>query len=128
MRDLALAPLEHFRRHDPRVYQLYGHAGGSDVGAFWLPAGTKFHGYKSKAAMSIVATRGMGWDHVSVSCKVRCPNWDEMALVHRLFFEADEIAIQYCMPKDRHINNQPHTLHLWRPLDAEIPTPPEEFV
>jgi hypothetical protein len=41
---------------------------------------------------------GMGWDHVSVSTQVRCPTWEEMEFVKRLFFEDGETAMQLHVP------------------------------
>jgi hypothetical protein len=55
-----------------------------------------------------------GWEHVSVSTKKRCPNWDEMCFVKDLFWEEEELVIQYHVPKSDHINNHPYVLHMWR--------------
>jgi hypothetical protein len=35
----------------------------------------------------VIASDGMGWDHVSVSLKDRCPTWEEMCLVKDLAAE-----------------------------------------
>lgn len=56
-----------------------------------------------------------GWDHVSVSTASRCPVWDEMEHIKRLFFKDDETAMQLHVPPTRHVNCHPHCLHLWRP-------------
>lgn len=63
------------------------------------------------------------WDHVSVSCKNRCPNWQEMEFIKHLFFKEDEWAMQLHAPPTKHINCHPFVLHIWRPLNAEIPLP-----
>lgn len=55
-----------------------------------------------------------GWEHVSVSTARRCPNWIEMCFVKELFWEDEEMAIQYHVPVSEHINNHPYVLHLWR--------------
>lgn len=41
--------------------------------------------------LRIIASNGMGWDHVSVSRANRCPNWPEMEQVKRLFFRDDAV-------------------------------------
>ena len=74
--------------------------------------------------MMVVASNGGGWDHISVSAQGRCPTWDEMERVKRLFFRDNEVAFQLHVPPRNHINNHPYTLHLWRPHDATIPLPP----
>lgn len=67
---------------------------------------------------------GSRWDHVSVSLKERTPTWEEMAWVKSLFFEDEECAIEYHPPKSKYVNVTATVLHIWRPLDAEIPMPP----
>jgi len=64
------------------------------------------------------------WEHVSVSSKKRVPNWYEMALVKHLFWLEDETVMQLHVPLSMHVNLHPHTLHLWRPINEEIPLPP----
>lgn len=68
------------------------------------------------------------WDHVSVSRRNRTPNWQEMEHVKRLFFAADEIAVQFHVAEADHISIHPHTLHLWRWTHMPIPLPPKELV
>lgn len=71
---------------------------------------------------------GILWEHVSVSVASRCPNWPEMCRVKSLFWDAEETVMQLHVPESRWINNHPHCLHLWRPLEAAIPLPPDETV
>ena len=79
--------------------------------------------------LNVIASDGMGWDHVSVSREARVPNWEEMEHVKRLFFADGETAMQLHVPPADHINNHPRTLHLWRPNDGrEIPRPPAMMV
>lgn len=80
------------------------------------------------AALRVIASTGEGWDHVSVSTATRCPTWDEMERVKRLFFRDDETAMQLHVPPSDHKNCHPYCLHLWRPRDAEIPRPPSIMV
>lgn len=68
------------------------------------------------------------WDHVSVSLHHRCPTWDEMTFIKKMFFEKTETVFQFHPPDADHINRHPFTLHLWRPLLLSIPLPPKEMV
>jgi hypothetical protein len=67
----------------------------------------------------------MRWEHVSVSLPNRCPNWPEMCFVKDLFWDAEETVMQLHPPKSQWISNHPYCLHLWLPLDVEIPLPPD---
>jgi hypothetical protein len=82
--------------------------------------------------LQVIASDGKGWDHVSVvaiSQYQRCPSWEEMCLVKRMFFRDDELVLQFHPPKHRYVNCHPHCLHLWRPQkQAEIELPPVECV
>jgi len=69
-----------------------------------------------------------GWEHVSVSLKNRLPNWEEMSYVKSLFWDEEEIVIQYHPPKSQYINNHPFCLHLWRNTKNEIELPPSWMV
>lgn len=93
-------------------------ARGEDGGAFYV----KLKGRQLK----VIASYGMGWDHVSVSLSDRTPRWDEMELIKRLFFEPDEWAMQLHAPPSKHISIHPNTLHIWAPhapLTIPIPHP-----
>src|ERR1700760_1277596 len=78
--------------------------------------------------LAIIASWGLGWDHVSVSRKNRVPNWAEMEHVKRIFFKEDEVAVQYHVPPAEHVNIHPNVLHLWRPHYEAVPMPPSLFV
>jgi len=71
---------------------------------------------------------GEPWEHVSVSARRRCPTWREMEWVREQFFAADELLLQFSVPRAKHINNHEHVLHLWRPTLTEIPLPPPACV
>lgn len=82
--------------------------------------------------LRIVATPGEispeRWDHVSVSVSNRCPNWEEMCFAKSLFWDDEVAVMELHPPKSTWVNNHPHCLHLWRPLDQAIPLPPEVAV
>ena len=86
--------------------------------------------FKEGDALAVIASSGDGWDHVSVSCKARCPTWAEMDTIKRMFFKPDEVAMQLHVAEADHISIHPYTLHLWRPHGTKraIPLPPKEFI
>ena len=66
------------------------------------------------------------WEHVSVSLcgrKNRTPTWGEMQFVKEQFWEDTETVMQLHPPRADYVNTHPGVLHLWRPLDLEIPRP-----
>lgn len=77
--------------------------------------------------LTILASTGDGWEHVSVSTPHRCPNWIEMEWVKKRTM-GDVVAYQLHLPETDHINVHPYCLHIWRPLDAEVPLPPKWMV
>jgi hypothetical protein len=117
-----LYTLNKYRLTDRAVIDFYGSVGDDTVGVFVVPSPI------DRGALTIVASAGEGWDHVSVSRATRCPNWPEMSHVAALFFEPNETAMQLHVPASDHVNNHPYCLHWWRPHDQEIPRPPAIFV
>ena len=83
-------------------------------------------------SFQVIATDGLGWDHVSVTPwnqkRQSCPTWEEMCAIKDMFFEPEETVVQYHPPHSEYVNNHPYCLHLWRPTDQEIPRPPKELV
>lgn len=88
-------------------------------------------------ALKVIATDGTSispvWEHVSVSLDIaritsRTPNWYEMCYVKSLFWDDDDIVIQYHVPSRRAINIHPGCLHLWRCPHQDQLMPPDIFV
>lgn len=104
------------------VVELYGSTSDAKLGVFQVPSAV------DKKPLRIIATSGMGWDHVSISRGDRCPDWTEMEQIKRLFFKDHEVAMQLHVTAKDHVNVHPTCLHLWRPTDKAIPLPPKEFV
>jgi len=73
-------------------------------------------------------TRAMGWEHLSASYQDRIATWEEMSELKDMFWNKDECAFQYHPKEEDYINNNPRTLHIWRPLDFEVITPPTLFI
>jgi hypothetical protein len=78
--------------------------------------------------LRVIAARGKGWDHVSVSLPTRTPTWDEMEYVRKKLFKPDEIVAQFHVPAEVHINVHPYTLHMWREIGRPFRLPPKKFV
>lgn len=91
-------------------------------GLFMVPLPTS-----GKTAVVIISD-GLGWEHLSVSLPNRVPNWEEMCYLKDLFWDEEDIVVQYHPRKSEYINNHNFTLHLWRPLTAEMPAPPSILV
>lgn len=112
-----LHELDQYRLTDERIIASYGSTGDETCGAFQVPSPV------NGEPLQIVASAGLGWDHVSVSKRRRTPTWGEMEHVKRLFFRPDEVAMQLHVPEAEHINLHPNCLHLWRSQTHEIPLP-----
>ena len=67
---------------------------------------------------------GPPWEHVSVSTAVRTPTWAEMCYVKRLFWDDDEVVVQFHPAEKNYVNVHPNCLHMWRLKNAELPMPP----
>jgi hypothetical protein len=77
---------------------------------------------------TIMCSSGMGWEHVSVSRRDRIPTYKEMCWVKSQFWGDDDVVMQLHVAKAEHVNFHERCLHLWRPIDQTIPTPPSIFV
>jgi hypothetical protein len=75
-----------------------------------------------------IASDGMGWEHVSVSRRDRCPTWAEMCAVKAMFWDDEDVVLQYHPRASEYVNVHQFCLHLWRPIGIEVPTPPPIFV
>lgn len=91
-----------------------------------------FAGYYTTAGKSykFIFSFGGGWEHLSISTigEKRIPNWQEMCMFKDLFWLPEECVVQYHPAKSEYINNHPGVLHLWRPINEKLPTPPLTFV
>lgn len=76
----------------------------------------------------VIASDAHGWEHVSVSTKNRCPSWDDMTRIKGIFWDENDTVIQFHPPKSEYVNNHPYCLHLWKPMEHDIPLPPSILV
>ena len=107
-------------RYKDKSSPYYSEDSYGNNGAFYIP----FESFTLK----VIASDGMGWEHVSASLPNRCPNWKEMCFLKDLFWSEEDTVIQYHPKKSEYVNNHPYTLHLWRPTKHKLPTPPAIMV
>ena len=83
-----------------------------------------------KFNINCIASDNYGWEHVSISVsgELRCPTWEEACAIKSLFWDEEDIVIQYHPKKSEYVNNHKYCLHLWRPVGVEIPVPPSLLV
>lgn len=79
---------------------------------------------------SVIWSWGMGWEHVSVSPYKHyyTPTWSDMCRLKDIFFNDDEVAVQYHPRKNEYVNNKSNCLHLFRPTIYTLPEPPSFMV
>ncbi len=82
---------------------------------------------RNRPAM-VVFSNGGGWDHVSVSFSNRCPTWDEMCEIKKLFFYPEEVAWEYHPMESEYVNQHPYCLHIWRYQQPGMVMPPAWMV
>jgi hypothetical protein len=83
---------------------------------------------KGGQSVFVIASADIGWEHVSVSRRDRCPTWDEMCQVKSMFWSDDDCVMQLHPAKSDWVNNHSFCLHLWRPVEKAIPLPPSFMV
>lgn len=75
---------------------------------------------------------GVKWEHVSIHVydgkRTLTPRWDEMCKVKDIFWDDEDVVVQFHPKKSEYINQHKNTLHLWRPIGIDIPYPPKETV
>lgn len=111
---------------------------GDPFGVFYIPSPDKSR--VTKTTLYIIASDGsrggFDWEHVSLRAvknigrgfKNYIPTWGEMCFVKSLFWDDEDVVMQLHPKKSEYINNHSSVLHLWRPKNLEIPTPPSILV
>lgn len=83
---------------------------------------------RNNKRLNFIFSYQLGWEHLSVSMPSKTPTWDQMCMMKDIFWNKDEVCIEYHPREEDYVNNHPHCLHIWRPTDVEIPTPPSILV
>src|SRR6266853_2919788 len=95
----------------------YNTAPGNPFGFFMIP-GRNANG----RGLKVLAVDGEenGWEHVSVSIEdsKKCPSWEEMCIVKRLFWPPEACVVQFHPAEADYINRHPGVLHLWSRVDG----------
>lgn len=107
--------------HVPERYRITTGPMGSDArlgnaGAFRVPVGSQY--------LMVIASGDFNWEHVSVSHRARIPTGEEMCAIKDLFWGPEDVVVQYHPRESEYVRNCRNCLHLWRPLAADLPTPP----
>jgi len=86
----------------------------------------KFRLYICYEWLTVIASDGEGWKHVSVSRFMdarKVPTWEMMCKIKDLFWEPNDWVIQFHPAQSEYVNNHPGCLHLWQPTDKTFPVP-----
>jgi len=90
---------------------------GDGYGLFFIPSG-------SESPLRVLLSDGCGWDHVSIMHPDRPPTNQEVAAVRVMFWEREEIVVEYHDPLV-FIPETPVTIrHLWCPQGCQLLRPP----
>lgn len=79
-------------------------------------------------ALHFIFSRGLEWEHLSVSTPVKTPTWEQMCKMKEIFWGDDEVCMELHPKKEDYVNMHPYCLHIWKPIGIEIPTPPSILV
>lgn len=119
MRNLFDIDMHQYRRIDLEM-RAHGAMGDAGNRYFVVP--------RDGVDLRVIASSGGGWDHVSVSTETRCPTWEEMEHIRKLFTKPGEVWLQFGVPEKQHINVHPYCLHWWRHQHRELRMPPAFMV
>jgi len=111
---------EKYRAKHPLGFK---HSQGDDFGWFEIPSVFMRH----LKLYVMVAPSDSKWQHISISTGLkRCPTWEEMCQIKDLFFDEEQVVVQFHPRKSEYVNNAKNCLHLWALNDwAGFPTPPK---
>ncbi len=79
-------------------------------------------------ALHFIFSRGLEWEHLSVSTPVKTPTWEQMCKMKEIFWRDDEVCMELHPKKEEYVNMHPYCLHIWKPIGVEIPIPPSILV
>lgn len=114
---MNLERVEKYRKHHPFLGSTKK---GDDFGWFEIPTSP------AGPVLRCQLSPGMNefeFEHVSVSLANRCPSWAEMCRVKELFWDDEDVVVQFHPKKSQYVNNMPFCLHLWRWTKGDFPTP-----
>ena len=73
--------------------------------------------YKNFFFQVLASIEPNGWGHVSVALwnNARIPKWEEMCFIKSIFFDAEDLCIQFHPKKSQYVNLHDKCLHIWQP-------------
>ena len=109
--------------HVPNRYRIrHGDFASDDLacnnGAFEIPS------IDGSVNLFVIASDGVGWEHVSVSTALRIPTWDEMCHIMNIFWDKEATVFQFHPPQSQYVNCCKTCLHLWRQVGVKVELPP----
>ena len=116
----------------PNQYRIrtgqYGSSNDIELnGAFLLPSNEN-----DRRKLFVLASDGYDWYHVSVHARIghtpHTPYWSEMCHVKDIFWDKEDWVMQFHPSKKEYVNNHPHVLHLWQPINVDFPKPDKILV
>lgn len=90
--------------------------------------GGKYYDKYSNKWLNFIFSYQLGWEHLSVSMPGKTPSWEQMCRMKDIFWNDDETCVEYHPKKEDYVNNHEHCLHIWKPTEVELPTPPSILV
>lgn len=88
----------------------------------------KYYDKYSGKYLNFIFSYQLGWEHLSVSMPGKTPTWDQMCVMKDIFWNKNETCIEYHPKEEDYVNNHEHCLHIWKPTEQELPTPPSILV
>lgn len=116
--------------HVPNKYRIRrgrmaSDEGNGNNGAFFVPNRPGQPPFQVIASDGAIPPDTVAWEHVSVSLPDRCPTWLEMCRIKALFWDEEDLVLQYHPPRSEWVSNHAYCLHLWRPVGVVVPKPPQ---
>ena len=90
--------------------------------------GGKYYDKYTGKWLNFIFSYQMGWEHLSVSMPSRTPTWEQMCIMKDIFWNKNEACVEYHPREEDYVNNHKHCLHIWRPTNEPLPTPPSILV
>jgi len=98
---------EQYRQKHPLGFP---HKKGDDFGWFVIPSPV-FPEDLDGSLMVMVAPSDAEWQHVSVSSVDGTPTWDEMTFIKDLFWDEEDVVVQFHPKKSEYVNMAENCLH-----------------
>lgn len=90
--------------------------------------GGKYYDKYTGKWLNFIFSYQMGWEHLSVSMPGKTPSWEQMCRMKDIFWDKNECCVEYHPKEEDYVNNHNHCLHIWKPTEVELPTPPSILV